>query len=147
MRGRRLADAIRLHPITGDSDSEWTVNSADPCAGPERVAAREARSRVGAVVRASPSRPERHVSERSNWLRAAVLGANDGILSTASLVLGVAASGASRAAIVTAGIAGLVAGAGSMAAGSTSPSVRSATPKRLTSKWSSVSRARTPRAS
>jgi VIT1/CCC1 family predicted Fe2+/Mn2+ transporter len=50
-------------------------------------------------------------------LRAAVLGANDGILSTASLVLGVAASGASRGAIVTAGVAGLIAGAGSMAAG------------------------------
>jgi VIT1/CCC1 family predicted Fe2+/Mn2+ transporter len=63
------------------------------------------------------SRPEHHLSHRSNWLRAAVLGANDGILSTASLVLGVAASGASRAAIVTAGVAGLVAGAGSMAAG------------------------------
>src|SRR3954451_22402477 len=60
---------------------------------------------------------ERHLSQRSNWLRAAVLGANDGILSTSSLVLGVAASGASRSAIVTAGIAGLVAGAGSMAAG------------------------------
>jgi vacuolar iron transporter family protein len=60
---------------------------------------------------------ERHLSFRSNWLRAAVLGANDGILSTASLVLGVAASGASGSAIVTAGIAGLVAGAGSMAAG------------------------------
>ena len=58
-----------------------------------------------------------HLSQRSNWLRAAVLGANDGILSTASLVLGVAASGASGAAIVTAGIAGLVAGALSMAAG------------------------------
>ena len=63
------------------------------------------------------SRPEVHLSHRSNWLRAAVLGANDGILSTASLVLGVAASGASGAAIVTAGIAGLVAGALSMAAG------------------------------
>jgi VIT1/CCC1 family predicted Fe2+/Mn2+ transporter len=60
---------------------------------------------------------EDHLSFRSNWLRAAVLGANDGILSTASLVLGVAASGASRSAVVTAGIAGLVAGAGSMAAG------------------------------
>lgn len=60
---------------------------------------------------------EVHLSHRSNWLRAAVLGANDGILSTASLVLGVAASGASGAAIVTAGIAGLVAGALSMAAG------------------------------
>ena len=58
-----------------------------------------------------------HLSQRSNWLRAAVLGANDGILSTASLVLGVAASGASGGAIVTAGIAGLVAGALSMAAG------------------------------
>ena len=63
------------------------------------------------------SRPEVHLSHRYNWLRAAVLGANDGILSTASLVLGVAASGASVAAIVTAGIAGLVAGALSMAAG------------------------------
>jgi VIT1/CCC1 family predicted Fe2+/Mn2+ transporter len=60
---------------------------------------------------------EQHLSFRSNWLRAAVLGANDGILSTASLVLGVAASGASRSAIVTAGVSGLVAGAGSMAAG------------------------------
>jgi VIT1/CCC1 family predicted Fe2+/Mn2+ transporter len=61
--------------------------------------------------------PEVHLSRRSGWLRAAVLGANDGILSTASLVLGVAASGASGTAIVTAGIAGLVAGALSMAAG------------------------------
>jgi VIT1/CCC1 family predicted Fe2+/Mn2+ transporter len=60
---------------------------------------------------------ERHLSHRSNWLRAAVLGANDGIVSTASLVLGVAASGASGSAIVTAGVAGLVAGALSMAAG------------------------------
>jgi vacuolar iron transporter family protein len=58
-----------------------------------------------------------HLSHRSNWLRAAVLGANDGIVSTASLVLGVAASGASGAAIVTAGVAGLAAGALSMAAG------------------------------
>src|SRR3954452_20466914 len=68
-------------------------------------------------VRAATTRPEVHLSHRSNWLRAAVLGANDGILSTASLVLGVAASGASVAAIVTAGVAGLVAGALSMAAG------------------------------
>jgi VIT1/CCC1 family predicted Fe2+/Mn2+ transporter len=60
---------------------------------------------------------EVHLSHRSNWLRAAVLGANDGIVSTASLVLGVVASGASSTAIVTAGIAGLVAGALSMAAG------------------------------
>ncbi len=60
---------------------------------------------------------ERHLSYRSNWLRAAVLGANDGIVSTSSLVLGVAASGAGSSAILTAGIAGLVAGALSMAAG------------------------------
>jgi VIT1/CCC1 family predicted Fe2+/Mn2+ transporter len=68
-------------------------------------------------VRPHLSPPETHRSQRSGWLRAAVLGANDGILSTASLVLGVAASGASSSAIVTAGIAGLVAGALSMAAG------------------------------
>jgi VIT1/CCC1 family predicted Fe2+/Mn2+ transporter len=68
-------------------------------------------------VRPSRSRPEVHLSHRSNWLRAGVLGANDGILSTASLVLGVAASGASGTAIVIAGVAGLVAGALSMAAG------------------------------
>ena len=60
---------------------------------------------------------ETHLSHRSGWLRAAILGANDGIVSTASLVLGVAASGASGSAIVTAGIAGLAAGALSMAAG------------------------------
>jgi VIT1/CCC1 family predicted Fe2+/Mn2+ transporter len=71
------------------------------------------------VARGVPAstRHDVHLSHRSNWLRAAVLGANDGILSTASLVLGVAASGASGAVIVTAGIAGLVAGALSMAAG------------------------------
>ena len=63
------------------------------------------------------SHPEVHLSSRSNWLRAAVLGANDGIVSTGSLVLGVAAAGASRSAILTAGIAGLAAGASSMAAG------------------------------
>ena len=68
-------------------------------------------------VRQAKHGPERHLSQRSNWLRAAVLGANDGILSTSSLVLGVAASGASGASIITAGVAGLVAGALSMAAG------------------------------
>ncbi|HEU4976152.1 MAG TPA: VIT family protein [Baekduia sp.] len=64
-----------------------------------------------------PTAAETHLSHRSGWLRAAVLGANDGIVSTASLVLGVAASGAGTTAVVTAGIAGLVAGALSMAAG------------------------------
>jgi len=61
--------------------------------------------------------PERHRSERIGWLRAAVLGANDGIVSTASLVVGVAAANAGRSNILVAGIAGLVAGALSMAAG------------------------------
>ncbi len=60
---------------------------------------------------------EIHFTHRAGWLRAAVLGANDGIVSTASLVLGVAAAEASRESIVLAGIAGLVAGAMSMAAG------------------------------
>ncbi len=60
---------------------------------------------------------ENHRTHRTGWLRAAVLGANDGIVSTASLVLGVAASGASTRVILVTGVAGLVAGAMSMAAG------------------------------
>ena len=60
---------------------------------------------------------EFHRTDRIGWLRAAVLGANDGIVSTASLVLGVAAANASHSATMIAGIAGLVAGAMSMAAG------------------------------
>jgi VIT1/CCC1 family predicted Fe2+/Mn2+ transporter len=60
---------------------------------------------------------ERHLVSRIGWLRAAVLGANDGIVSTASLVIGVAAAAASKEAILVAGVAGLVAGAMSMAAG------------------------------
>jgi VIT1/CCC1 family predicted Fe2+/Mn2+ transporter len=60
---------------------------------------------------------EKHRSGRANWLRAAVLGSNDAIVSTASVMMGVAASNASRDAILIAGVAGLVAGAMSMAAG------------------------------
>ena len=60
---------------------------------------------------------ERHRTEHIGWLRAAVLGANDGLISTASLVVGVAASGTGRSAVLIAGVAGLVAGAMSMAAG------------------------------
>ena len=60
---------------------------------------------------------EGHRIERIGWLRAAVLGANDGIVSTASLLVGVAAAGTTREAVVIAGVAGLVAGAMSMAAG------------------------------
>src|SRR6476661_5097843 len=61
--------------------------------------------------------PEYHRVDRIGWLRAAVLGANDGIVSTASLIVGVAASSATQNAILVAGVAGLVAGAMSMAAG------------------------------
>jgi VIT1/CCC1 family predicted Fe2+/Mn2+ transporter len=61
--------------------------------------------------------PERHLVTRIGWLRAAVLGANDGIVSTASLIVGVAAAAASPNAVLIAGVAGLVAGAMSMAAG------------------------------
>lgn len=60
---------------------------------------------------------ERHLGSRAAWLRAAVLGANDGLISTASLVVGVAAANSTRSAILIAGIAGLTAGGLSMAAG------------------------------
>jgi VIT1/CCC1 family predicted Fe2+/Mn2+ transporter len=60
---------------------------------------------------------EHHKTSRVGWLRASVLGANDGIVSTASLIVGVAAAGSSESAIVLSGVAGLVAGAMSMAAG------------------------------
>ena len=60
---------------------------------------------------------EQHRTERIGWLRAAVLGANDGIVSTASLVVGVAAAETSRGSVIVAGVAGMVAGAMSMAAG------------------------------
>ena len=61
--------------------------------------------------------PENHRTHRTGWLRAAVLGANDGIISTASLIIGVAASNAAKESILVAGVAGLVAGAMSMATG------------------------------
>ena len=61
--------------------------------------------------------PESHLVARIGWLRAAVLGANDGIISTASLILGVASAAAPRGDVLIAGVAGLVAGAMSMAAG------------------------------
>jgi len=61
--------------------------------------------------------PERHFTHRVGWLRAAVLGANDGIVSTAALLVGVVAAGTDRSAMLVTGLAGLVAGAMSMAAG------------------------------
>jgi len=68
-------------------------------------------------VTKTPKHMERHFAERVGWLRAAVLGANDGIVSTASLVVGVASSGAASGQVLLAGVAALVAGAMSMAAG------------------------------
>lgn len=68
-------------------------------------------------MRGSKLHPERHQVQRIGWLRAAVLGANDGIVSTASLIVGVAAAASSKGEILLAGVAGLVAGALSMAAG------------------------------
>jgi len=74
---------------------------------------------------------EKHKIQHLGWLRAAVLGANDGIISTASLILGVLATGATSNNILIAGIAGLVAGAMSMAAGEyVSVSTLSQIPKR-----------------
>ena len=64
-----------------------------------------------------PRHRESHRTDRIGWLRAAVLGANDGIVSTASLLLGVAAAQADRPAILAAGVAALAAGAMSLAAG------------------------------
>jgi VIT1/CCC1 family predicted Fe2+/Mn2+ transporter len=61
--------------------------------------------------------PEEHLVARIGWLRAAVLGANDGIVSTASLIVGVAAAAATQNDVLIAGVAGLVAGGMSMAAG------------------------------
>ena len=65
---------------------------------------------------------EIHRSQRAGWLRAAVLGADDAIVSTASLMIGVAASAAAKDAILIAGVAGLVAGSMSMAVGARDPS-------------------------
>ena len=68
-------------------------------------------------MRSSHRHAERHRTDRIGWLRAAVLGANDGIVSTSSLIVGVAAAGAGHASILVSGVAALVAGAMSMAAG------------------------------
>lgn len=68
-------------------------------------------------MRSSPAHREQHAIGRIGWLRAAVLGANDGILSTASLIVGVASATAAPQQILLTGLAGLVAGAMSMAAG------------------------------
>ena len=73
---------------------------------------------------------EKHHTHRIGWLRAAVLGANDGIVSIASLVLGVAAAHATHGSILVAGVAGMVAGAMSMAAGEYVSVIHRQIPKR-----------------
>ena len=75
------------------------------------------RSQIKETSRMPVGNREQHRTGRTGWLRAAVLGANDGILSTSSLMLGVAAAHATHRSVLVAGIAGLVAGAMSMAAG------------------------------
>lgn len=72
---------------------------------------------TAAAAARQTSRAEQHRTSRIGWLRAAVLGANDGILSTASLILGVVAAHGTRSSVLIAGVAGLVAGSMSMAAG------------------------------
>lgn len=97
---------------------------AVPLLCPSSFAERRCRARVrrGAILRpvTEPTHAEAHggsLGSRLNWLRAAVLGANDGIVSTAGLVVGVAGATDDRSALLTAGLAGLLAGSMSMAAG------------------------------
>jgi len=84
---------------------------------PGRYAAGENDGLAGDIMTRLRRHPEHHLVDRVGWLRAAVLGANDGIVSTASLTIGVATASPGRGGILIAGIAGLVAGAMSMAAG------------------------------
>ena len=84
------------------------------------------------MVRRWSRHRETHFVDRVGWLRAAVLGANDGILSVASLITGVASAQADRHGVLLAGVAGWLAGAMSMAAGNASPSVRRPTANRPT---------------
>jgi VIT1/CCC1 family predicted Fe2+/Mn2+ transporter len=74
-------------------------------------------AQYGAVATGSKGPPEKHAVDRLGWLRAAVLGANDGVLSTSSLIIGVASAHAGHNSIIVAGLSGLVAGAMSMSAG------------------------------
>jgi vacuolar iron transporter family protein len=90
---------------------------------------------------------ERHRTNRIGWLRAAVLGANDGILSTGSLIIGVAAAHAPHSGVLVAGVAGLVAGAMSMAAGEYVPVHSQADTERADLELSARNSKRTTRAS
>ena len=93
----------------------------------------------------APRHKETHLVNRIGWLRAAVLGANDGIISTASLIVGVAAAATSASEVLVAGVAGLIAGAMSMAAGEYARSVRRPIPRTPISSASARSSPRTPK--
>ena len=118
---------INLHEtlgLLGLTRTEHATNACDD--GKQRFAAVFARSvrsvhqvtiRYQRTMKSLSRHPERHNTHRIGWLRAAVLGANDGVLSTSSLVIGIAASNVTHGAILISGVAGLVAGSMSMAAG------------------------------
>ena len=92
-----------MHATKADAEADKELRRED-----DRIAIHMSRLRL---------HPESHLVSRIGWLRAAVLGANDGIISTASLIVGVAAAAATRNDVLIAGVAGLVAGAMSMSAG------------------------------
>ena len=110
-----------MAPAFGSPRAPFMAVAALP--GPVRIyEGASYRGPRGTLPKAAPTsmilpHREQHRTDRIGWLRAAVLGANDGVVSVASLVVGVAASGAPQADILVAGVAGLVAGAMSMAAG------------------------------
>ena len=106
---------VRAPPALASTRTQRSRLVAAPTLVPGRRIAQSRSARLFDEQRMS--HPERHRTQRIGWLRAAVLGANDGIVSTASLIVGVAAAEASRGNVVIAGVAGLVAGAMSMAAG------------------------------
>ncbi|MBV9551959.1 MAG: VIT family protein [Alphaproteobacteria bacterium] len=101
-------------PATGRASRQKSTKETAARSEPPRT---RATHRTRLTTKKRPHRAEKHRTEKSGWLRAAVLGANDGILSTSSLVLGVAAAHGNRGNLLVAALAGLVAGAMSMAAG------------------------------
>jgi hypothetical protein len=100
--------------------------------------------KVSGAINMHPLHREAHLIERIGWLRAAVLGANDGIISTSSLVVGVAAASTSPNEVLVAGVAGLVAGATAMAAGEYVSVVRRPIPRPPTWQKNGVSLRKSP---
>jgi vacuolar iron transporter family protein len=112
-RRLRKSENARSHETAGSGWDRLTIASVSTF--PETSSCN--RSKTGIVMKRSYSHTETHLVDRIGWLRAAVLGANDGIVSTASLIVGVAAASPNTNEVLLAGVAGLVAGAMSMAAG------------------------------